>query len=236
MLKDRIRSLRRSRGLTLAQVAEHFGISVASVSSWERGVNHPDPRRLQSLAEFFRVPLSSLLGEQTGQEALPVQALPSSTGSAASLALVQAPQTAPRAVPTAMPAALPFFRWSQLHLPEEARSAEACLSTSGCVTAAPLSALAFFTRLPAPESLNWQAGPVPAGALLVVDPARAVREGSCAVLITPDSSTELARYCNSGVAGCWQPLGRRPPGEAWLPLEVRVLGLVVEWSINSILD
>ena len=29
MLKDRIRSLRHSRGLTLTQVAEHFGISAA---------------------------------------------------------------------------------------------------------------------------------------------------------------------------------------------------------------
>jgi transcriptional regulator with XRE-family HTH domain len=225
MLKDRIRSLRHSRGLTLTQVAEHFGISAASVSSWERGVNHPDPRRLQSLAEFFQVPLSSLLGEHRGQETPPAQAL--------SLSVASFPEEL-SGQPD--PTALPFYRWSQLHLPEVAKAAEAHLNTSRCLAPAPLSALAFFTRLPAPDSLNWQAGPVPAGALLVVDPARAVRNGSYALLSTPDSCVELALYSSSGSAGRWQTIGRCPPGQAWLPLEVRVLGVVVEWSINSILD
>lgn len=225
MLKDRIRSLRHSRGLTLTQVAEHFGISAASVSSWERGVNHPDPRRLQSLAEFFQVPLSSLLGEHRGLETPAAQAL--------SLSMPSFPEEL-SGQPD--PTALPFYRWSQLHLPEEARAAEAHLNTSRCASPSPLSALAFFTRLPAPESLNWQAGPVPAGALLVVDPARAVRNGSYALLSTPDSCVELALYSSSGSAGRWQTTGRRPPGQAWLPLEVRVLGVVVEWSVNSILD
>ena len=228
MLKDRIRGLRRSRGLTLTQVAEHFGISAASVSSWERGVNHPDPRRLQSLADFFRVPLSSLLGEHAGHESPPAHALSISPDCDVPLAIVQVGQSES--------AALPFYRWSQLHLPVNARAVEALLSTSFCATAAQLSVQAFFTRLPSPESLNWQAGPVPAGALLVVDPSRAPREGSCALVVTPGTSVELARYCSSGSSGSWQTVGRCPPGQAWLPLEVRVLGVVIEWSINSILD
>jgi transcriptional regulator with XRE-family HTH domain len=231
MLKDRIRGLRRSRGLTLTQVAEHFGISAASVSSWERGVNHPDPRRLQSLADFFRVPLSSLLGEHAGQEPPPAKALATSTDWDVPVASVPAGQSG-----QSESAALPFYRWSQLHLPVNTRAQEALLSTSSCATAAQLSAQAFFTRLPSPESLNWQAGPVPAGALLVVDPSRAPREGSCALVVTPGTSVELARYCSSGSSGSWQTVGQCPPSQAWLPLEVRVLGVVVEWSINSILD
>lgn len=232
MLKDRIRSLRRSRGLTLSQVAEHFGISAASVSSWERGVNHPDPRRLQSLADFFCVPLSSLLGEPAGGEAHHAQA----QAQALAYPLVSSAPSASLQAGLTPPPALPFYRWSQLHLPVQARAAEAGPSTSGCPPPAHLSAQAFLTRLPAPESLNWQAGPVPAGALLVVDPARAAREGSCALVVTPDDSVELARYSSAGTAGSWQRVGQRPPGQAWLPLEVRVLGVVVEWTINSIID
>jgi transcriptional regulator with XRE-family HTH domain len=53
MLNERLKNLRLAKGLTLQQVGDVFGISRASVSSWESGTNQPDPRKLEKLADFF---------------------------------------------------------------------------------------------------------------------------------------------------------------------------------------
>jgi transcriptional regulator with XRE-family HTH domain len=53
MLNERIRSLRLAKGLTLQAVADVFGITRASVSSWESGTNQPDPRKLEQLAHYL---------------------------------------------------------------------------------------------------------------------------------------------------------------------------------------
>jgi len=53
MLNERLKSLRLAKGLTLQQVGDFFGISRASVASWESGTNQPDPRKLEKLAEIF---------------------------------------------------------------------------------------------------------------------------------------------------------------------------------------
>ena len=61
MLNERIRKLRLAKGLTLQQVGDVFGISPASVSSWEKGINFPDGRKLQKLAETLGVSVSDLV-------------------------------------------------------------------------------------------------------------------------------------------------------------------------------
>jgi len=66
MLNERIRGLRLARGLTLQEVGDAFGISRGSVSSWESGVNQPDPRKLQRLAELFETTVEFLITGVSG--------------------------------------------------------------------------------------------------------------------------------------------------------------------------
>ncbi len=61
MLNERIRTLRLAKGLTLQAVADVFGISRASISSWESGNSNPDHKKLEDLAKLFGCSLQFLL-------------------------------------------------------------------------------------------------------------------------------------------------------------------------------
>lgn len=61
MLKDRLKNLRLSKGLTLQQVGDHFGISKSSVANWENGINQPDLRKLEGLADLFKTNVEFLV-------------------------------------------------------------------------------------------------------------------------------------------------------------------------------
>ena len=65
MLNERIRKLRLARGMTLQQLGDFFGISAASVSSWEKGTNFPDGRKLQKLADVLGVSVNELVSPET---------------------------------------------------------------------------------------------------------------------------------------------------------------------------
>jgi len=53
MLNERLKNLRLAKGLTLQQVGDVFGISKASISSWESGRSHPDHKKLEKLADLL---------------------------------------------------------------------------------------------------------------------------------------------------------------------------------------
>jgi len=53
MLNERLKNLRLAKGMTLQQVGDAFGISKASVSSWESGKSNPDHKKLEKLSELF---------------------------------------------------------------------------------------------------------------------------------------------------------------------------------------
>jgi len=53
-----LRSLRKSRGLTLADVAARLGKSVGWLSQVERDISTPEPPELRALARIFEVPQS----------------------------------------------------------------------------------------------------------------------------------------------------------------------------------
>ena len=61
-LHNRIRALRRARGMTQEQLAEAMDVSAAAVSKWENGQSVPDITVLMQLADFFEVSLDSLMG------------------------------------------------------------------------------------------------------------------------------------------------------------------------------
>lgn len=61
-LGKNISELRKSAGLTQAQLAEGLGVSVAAVSKWERGAAVPELAMLAELAELFGVSVDALIG------------------------------------------------------------------------------------------------------------------------------------------------------------------------------
>lgn len=62
---QRLRELRRERGLTLAAVAADTGISVSTLSRLESGGRRPNLELLLPLARAYRVPLDDLVGAGT---------------------------------------------------------------------------------------------------------------------------------------------------------------------------
>ena len=60
-LGERVRKLRRERGLTLEELAERSGVSRAMISKLERGEKNPTLVVAAKLAEGFRVTLSQLV-------------------------------------------------------------------------------------------------------------------------------------------------------------------------------
>ena len=61
---EKLAALRRERGLTQAELAAQLGISKSAVSMYERGNREPELELLESMADYFQVGVSTLLGRQ----------------------------------------------------------------------------------------------------------------------------------------------------------------------------
>ena len=67
--QNKLRNLRISRGLTQIELAEGLGTSQSSITSWESGRREPDFATIRRLADYFHVPMSSLLpSEETADD------------------------------------------------------------------------------------------------------------------------------------------------------------------------
>lgn len=55
-MPDTFKSLRISNGYTQADLASKLGVTIPTVSVWERGLSSPSPRYIPQLAELFNVP------------------------------------------------------------------------------------------------------------------------------------------------------------------------------------
>jgi transcriptional regulator with XRE-family HTH domain len=75
---DRLRSIRRQRGLSLQEVQRLSGgeFKAAVVGAYERGERSLSLPRLQRLAQFFQVPVSSFLPAQEGAKERAMEPLP----------------------------------------------------------------------------------------------------------------------------------------------------------------
>lgn len=60
--KERLRELRKERGLSQIQLAEKLGVDFRTISNWENGVRKPDIDMLVIVADFFEVSTDFLLG------------------------------------------------------------------------------------------------------------------------------------------------------------------------------
>ena len=63
-LGERVKSLREDRDLSQRELGEAIGVRQSTISEIERGSNNPSWSTLQSLAKFFDVQISFLLGEE----------------------------------------------------------------------------------------------------------------------------------------------------------------------------
>ena len=61
-----LKTLRKEKGLTQEQIAEHFNVSSRTVSRWENGINLPDISLLIDISEFYEIDLREILsGERS---------------------------------------------------------------------------------------------------------------------------------------------------------------------------
>lgn len=68
VLADRIKKLRKKKGVSQLQLAEAIGVKKNTVSTWERGTRKPDLNALCLLSEYFDVSLEYLLGTSDEEE------------------------------------------------------------------------------------------------------------------------------------------------------------------------
>jgi transcriptional regulator with XRE-family HTH domain len=59
---DRLRHLRKEKRITQEKLAEIFFITKSAVSKYETGINTPENKLLQDIADFFEVSVDYLLG------------------------------------------------------------------------------------------------------------------------------------------------------------------------------
>lgn len=64
-LHEKLYHLRKKKGLTQAELAEHMEVSRQSVSNWEVGTTTPSTKRLRDLSQLYGVPLDYLLNENS---------------------------------------------------------------------------------------------------------------------------------------------------------------------------
>ena len=67
MLKENIKQLRKSRGLSQEELAIKLNVVRQTISKWEQGLSVPDSEMLITLSEVLETPVSTLLGENISE-------------------------------------------------------------------------------------------------------------------------------------------------------------------------
>ncbi len=65
MLAERLRELRKIKGLTQLQLAQQIGVSASAIGMYEQGRREPDHETLGRLCSFFHVSSDFFLGANT---------------------------------------------------------------------------------------------------------------------------------------------------------------------------
>ena len=61
---ERIKQLRKKKGISQSQLAEVIGVKNNTVSTWERGTRKPDFEALNLLSDYFEVSFEYILGSR----------------------------------------------------------------------------------------------------------------------------------------------------------------------------
>ena len=67
MLKENIKQLRKSKGLSQEELAIKLNVVRQTISKWEKGLSVPDSEMLVAISEVFETPVSTLLGENISE-------------------------------------------------------------------------------------------------------------------------------------------------------------------------
>ena len=212
MLNERLKNLRLAKGMTLQQVGDAFEISAASVASWEKGKNQPDSRKLSRIAQVLGTTVEFLLNGSSHTQFTQVESLQKD---------------------------VPFVSWDKLLSSAVSTKATTLTTAQSAGWVTPLhtspSDASFATRFPGSMQLSWSQGPIPAGAVIFVDPSKGIQSDALVLVSVGKHQIELARV----------QLPAKPSGH-YLKLissgesinsvkDAKVLGTVVEWRISGIL-
>ena len=63
MLKENIKAIRKSKGLTQEELGIKLNVVRQTISKWEQGLSVPDSEMLISISDVLETPVSTLLGE-----------------------------------------------------------------------------------------------------------------------------------------------------------------------------
>lgn len=67
MLKENIKSIRKSKGLSQEELAIKLNVVRQTISKWEQGLSVPDSEMLISISKVLEIPVSTLLGENISE-------------------------------------------------------------------------------------------------------------------------------------------------------------------------
>ena len=59
---EKIKELRKEKGLSQAELGKSIGVSQKAVDYWERGINEPKASYIIKLAKYFNVSADYILG------------------------------------------------------------------------------------------------------------------------------------------------------------------------------
>ncbi|MEG2106739.1 MAG: helix-turn-helix transcriptional regulator, partial [Clostridia bacterium] len=63
MLKENIKAIRKSKGLSQEELGIKLNVVRQTISKWEQGLSVPDSEMLISISDVFEISVSTLLGE-----------------------------------------------------------------------------------------------------------------------------------------------------------------------------
>ena len=67
MLKENIKAIRKSKGLSQEELAIKLNVVRQTISKWEQGLSVPDSEMLITISEVLDTPVSTLLGENVSE-------------------------------------------------------------------------------------------------------------------------------------------------------------------------
>ena len=67
MLRENIKTIRKSKGLSQEELAIKLNVVRQTISKWEQGLSVPDSEMLISISEALETPVSTLLGENISE-------------------------------------------------------------------------------------------------------------------------------------------------------------------------
>ena len=69
-MPQKIRTLRKKKGMTQLELAEALGVSRQAITGWETGTSKPSIENLQNLSRLYNISLEMLLGDEVAEPEL----------------------------------------------------------------------------------------------------------------------------------------------------------------------